>query len=158
MVNIWQLIPKVVWWNIWLTRNNFLFNNISVTPQSVAQKIKCHFAEMVGKMKSPSTLPTEIANWLGSIPAQVPKVDCIQPTCPSPWRIRKSGDEFNSWWINSPSASIFFDDASKGNLDISGARGLVYALDKLLKTDLVGALASCPTIRLKTMLFSNLSR
>ena len=105
-----------------------------MTPQSVALKIKCHFVEMAGKMKSPSMLPTEIANWLGSNPTQVPKVDCIQPTCPSPWCIRKSGDEFNSWWINSSSASIFFDGASKGNPGISGARGLVYSLDKLLKT------------------------
>ena len=96
VVNISQLIPKVFWWNIWLSKNNFLFNNIFVTPQSTAQKIKCHFVEMARKMKSPSTLPIEIANWLGSILAQVPKVVCIHPTCPSPWRIRKSGDEFNS--------------------------------------------------------------
>ena len=82
--NFWQLIPKVVWWNIWLSKNNLLFNNISVTPQFVALKIKCHFAEMAGKMKSPSTLPIEIANWLGSNPAQLPKANCIQPTCPSP--------------------------------------------------------------------------
>ena len=112
-----------------------------MTPQIVAKKIKWHFAELAGKMKSPSTLPTEIANWLGSIPAQVPKFDCIQPIFPPFWRIWKTGDDFNSWWINSSSTSIFFYGPSKGNPGISRAGGLVYSSDKLLKTSFSWGLA-----------------
>ena len=49
------------------------------------------------------------------------------------WRFRGSKDSLNKIWMNSSSAVIFFDGASKGNLGASRAGGLVLSPDGLTK-------------------------
>ena len=46
---IWQAIPKKIWWKIWLTRNDLIFNNKSMKPELVAIKAKAMLSEVAGK-------------------------------------------------------------------------------------------------------------
>ena len=45
-----------------------------------------------------------------------------------------NADAFKQLWMSSSSTTIFFDGASKGNLGISGARGVVFSLDRLIES------------------------
>jgi len=42
------------------------------------------------------------------------------------WKIRLKEDEFTEWLQNSNSHSLFFDGASKSNLGVAGAGGVIY--------------------------------
>ena len=58
----------------------------------------------------------------------------VKPNCLPVWRIRCNKSEFLKQWTISPCACIFFDDASKGDLRLSGAGGLIISPDRLTVT------------------------
>ena len=48
---------------------------------------------------------------------------------PPLWRVRLTADNFSFWWKSKGVYTIFFDDASKGNLGAAGAGGLIFSPD-----------------------------
>ena len=44
--------------------------------------------------------------------------------------------EFSEWWQRQNKVSVFFDGASKGNLGIAGAGGMIYYPRGMLETSL----------------------
>ena len=59
---------------------------------------------------------------------------CVKPVSCSPWRFRGSNEALKSLWMSSSSMTICFDGASKGNLGILGAGGLVFFPDNLIES------------------------
>ena len=45
---IWQAMPKFIWWIIWLARNDLIFNNKFSKSKIVALKDKAFLLEVVG--------------------------------------------------------------------------------------------------------------
>ena len=86
------------------------------------------FAKVSGL--SLSSLPVTL--WRSaSVQAVENLLKCSKPISSPSWRFRGSNEDFNFFWMTSPSAVIFFYGASKGNPEVSGAGGLVYSLDRL---------------------------
>ena len=44
---IWQAMPKFIWWKIWLARNDLIFYNKISKPEIVASKAKAFLLEVV---------------------------------------------------------------------------------------------------------------
>ena len=42
------------------------------------------------------------------------------------WQIRKNPKNFSNWWTKLECHSLFFDGASKGNLRLAGAGGVIF--------------------------------
>eukprot|EP00253_Pinus_taeda_P025214 PITA_25214 len=134
---IWLSIPKFVCWEIWLARNDLIFNNSSRSPAKSASIAKGLLVESVlqhSQTSDSSLLPSEKA-WLNlHSPHPSSNVRSLPPPLPSPpWKIRESELAFQNWWKIQNVTSIFFDGASKGNPGAAGAGGVIYFADNLRK-------------------------
>eukprot|EP00253_Pinus_taeda_P034761 PITA_34761 len=69
---VWNAIPKFVCWQIWLTRNDLIFNDKLQTPLMAAAKAKSLLLEAVQQQHSPedSLLLPEEERWLGPLSSQ----------------------------------------------------------------------------------------
>ena len=134
-LHIWLSIPKFVSWEIWLARNDLIFNNSSRSPAKSASIAKALLIESVlqhSQFSDSTLLPTEKA-WLNLLSPHC-KVLSLPPPLPSPsWKIRESEAAFQNWWKIQNTTSIFFDGASKGNPGAAGAGGVIYFADNLRK-------------------------
>jgi hypothetical protein len=78
--------------------------------------------------EDPSLLPEE-KRWLGPL-VPYPRKYLLSPQTVNPdWCIRDDDDTFQSWWWSQNLTTIFFDGASKGNLGVAGAGGVIYSPD-----------------------------
>ena len=59
----WYIIPKWIWWAIWLAQNDLLFNAKVWTPAKVAIKVKLQILEILRTCSS--SMPQEMIEWLG---------------------------------------------------------------------------------------------
>ena len=85
------------------------------------------FAEISGLTGS----SLHVTLWRNSSIQTVGKIlTCSIPVRIPFWRLRGSIEDFNSFWMKSPSIVIFFDGASKENPGVSGAGGLVFSPDR----------------------------
>ena len=92
----------------------------------MANKSKLWFVESSG-MLSPSQFLESSA---GSLDSGL-KLKSAQPPINPSWRFCGSHDVLHKIWMNSSSAVIFFNGASKGNPGDSRASGLVFSPDSL---------------------------
>ena len=63
---MWQAISKVVWWEIWLARNDLIFNSKISKPETVALKAKDFLLEVVGNPQLEEIKLESEHKWLGS--------------------------------------------------------------------------------------------
>ena len=79
---IWLSIPKFICWNLWLTRNDLIFNNIEHFTLKVVAKAKALLMEALGNHSSKldTTLSTEERSWLGTLLIRVRKKILDSPT------------------------------------------------------------------------------
>ena len=129
-IKLWQSISKCFWWNLWITKNNWIFNSLSLTPQIVARRIKFFIVESASRMISLSTLPTKVSLWLRSFMLGSKRMVSFKPVCSPSWKVRCCEDVFIDRWKKSLSATIFFDGASKGNPGTTRAGGLIISSDR----------------------------
>ena len=130
--NIWHKIPTILWWKLWLSQNNYVFNNQLPNHQIVASKTKLLIIEFVGKA-SFSPLDVVFSKWLGSSFCETRSMDCIKPASIIPWRFRGSVEELRIFSMKSSSAAIFFDGASQGKPWTSSVGGFVSSSDGLVE-------------------------
>ena len=117
-----------MWWTIWLARNNSIFNDPRPISHVVAIKSLSLFVELSGLVLS----SLSVTLWRSSsIQAVGNLLKFSKPVSIPSWRLRGSNEDFNFFWMKSPSAVIFFDDAYKGNPGVSRVGGLVYSPDRL---------------------------
>ena len=64
---IWQAISKILWWKIWLARNDSIFNNKFIKPKIVAIKAKALLLEVVGNVQIDAIKLEAEHKWLGSL-------------------------------------------------------------------------------------------
>lgn len=132
---VWIAIPKFVYWQIWLARNDQIFNGHHLPPLQVAAKAKAFLLEAAQQQfhkEDPLLLPEE-RRWLHPL-EPAPRKSPLTPQTTNPeWRRRDSEDAFSIWWRSKKLTTIFFDGASKGNPGTAGAGGIIYSTDGTLK-------------------------
>ena len=108
-------------------KNDFIFNNVEHSPLSIVAKAKALLIEALGNhsLKSDIPLSVEERSWLGSLQIQDMKKMLARPIYNPAWKIRMSEVEFQVWWRNQGKVVVFFNGASKGNLGILGAGGVI---------------------------------
>eukprot|EP00253_Pinus_taeda_P015605 PITA_15605 len=124
-------IPKFVCWQIWLTRNDLIFNEKLQAPFSTAVKAKSLLLEAAQQQyfSEDSLLLSEEERWLGPLSPH-PRKQISAPHAVNPeWGKRDSKANIQEWWQKQKITTIFFDGASKGNPGTVGARGVIYAPD-----------------------------
>ena len=121
MEKIWQIVPKCIWWKVWTTRNDGIFNSMQTTPLSVANKIKFLITESACSSFFMSSLSIEVNEWLGNCTLSIINLNSSKLSCSPHWRICCIGAEFLGRWKKSSSA--FFYGAFKGNPGTSRAGG-----------------------------------
>ena len=97
---IWVAIPKYVCWNIWLARNDKIFNNNQQNSLKVAAKIKAFLIETVGvqTFKKGNPLLLEENKWLGTYIFRDREKDPGKPSTNPRWRLRDTDAKFQIWW------------------------------------------------------------
>ena len=98
----------------------------------MASKTKFLIVESIGKMSFSPSLDHCVSKRLGSSFCETSSVACIKPASIIPWRFRGLVEELRTFWMKSSLAAIFFNRASKGNPETSGARGFVSSSDGLV--------------------------
>jgi ribonuclease HI len=132
---IWTAVPKYVCWQIWLARNDQIFNRNRHSPLQVAVKAKAFLLEAAQQQyfnEDPLLRPEE-RRWLSPIEPSPRKLLLIPQTANLEWRIREPEDSFINWWRSKNLTTIFFDGASKGNPENAGAGGVIYSSDGILR-------------------------
>ena len=124
--NAWYILPKTVWWLVWIARNDYLFNCRVWSCIEVAGKIKNQILEIMKNCNS--KIPQEISEWLGS-GVKGNELKTSKPFTSPPWRVRLPTAKFPFWWKSKGVATIFFYGAAKGNPGIAGVGGLIFSLD-----------------------------
>ena len=110
---VWQLIPKYIWWKLWLVRNDGIFSNKQSTPAQVASTIKFLITESIGNSSSLSMLPDKVNEWLGKRNMGNSKFLSHKLCFSLSWKIRCLDAKFANSWKKSSSASIFFTERLK---------------------------------------------
>jgi ribonuclease HI/exonuclease III len=132
---IWTAIPKFVCWQLWLARNDQIFNGHSRSPLQVAVKAKALLLETAQHQyfnEDPLLRPEE-RRWLSPLEPSPRKRLLIPQSANPEWRIREPEDSFTNWWKSKNLTTIFFDGASKGNPGSAGAGGIIYSPDGTLR-------------------------
>ena len=73
-------------------------------------------------------------SWMGPSSSSKRKLVCVKIVS-SAWCFHGSADVLKKKWMGSPSATIFFDGASKGNPEISGAGGVILSPNCRIETN-----------------------
>jgi ribonuclease HI len=126
---IWIAIPKYICWQIWLARNQKIFEETSLSPLQVMVKAKSFLLEAAQHQnyKEDHQLQPEEKQWLSPLVPR-PSMNLLAPLPANlEWRIRDEDDKFQIWWRSKNTATIFFDGASKGNPGEAGAGGVIYS-------------------------------
>eukprot|EP00253_Pinus_taeda_P024025 PITA_24025 len=96
LIRVWKCIPATLCWNLWLARNNHVFNN-----------------------KQPKIVNV-IAKTIANI-SEASKAHQKQPN----WKLRGTKEEINQWILAQNRPILFFDGASKNNPRAAGAGGII---------------------------------
>ena len=93
---IWTAVPKFVCWQLWLARNDQIFNGNRHSPLQVAVKAKAFLLEETQKQyfKEDSLLLLEERRWLFPLEPSPHKLLLTPQTANPKWRIREPEDGF----------------------------------------------------------------
>jgi ribonuclease HI len=127
---VWMLLPKYVFWNLWLERNNRLFRSVERPPSKVAMKAKVLLGETLEHkpaLLNAQPLDDRETTWLTvlAINAQAPPSGRLPVL--AAWEIRMSEEDFLKWRLAQETHCLFFDGASKGNPGPSGGGGVILS-------------------------------
>eukprot|EP00253_Pinus_taeda_P017923 PITA_17923 len=104
LIRVWKCIPATLCWNLWLARNNYVFNNKQPKMATIIAKTIANISEAVSA--NSITTPDQ-SSW-----AQEEK----------DWGTK---EEINQWILAQNRPTLFFDGASKNNPGAAGAGGII---------------------------------
>ena len=100
----------------------------------VAVKDKSLLLEIMAQQsfKKENTLLPKEKKWMGTYTFRDKNKVFGRPNINPRWRLRDIEVVFQAWWRSQGKATIFFDDASKGNLGMARAYGVIYSSDGII--------------------------
>jgi hypothetical protein len=127
---LWRTLPKFIFWNIWLERNNRLFRETKSSPAQVATKTKAYFGESAPyfyKAKNSRPLEAEEEHWIEHFKLRDQQQQTGNNSLQEAWEIRKEDQDFEEWKRKENKHIFFFDGASKGNPGPAGGGGVLVS-------------------------------
>lgn len=132
LIRVWKCIPATLCWNLWLARNNYVFNNIQQKTVTIIAKTIANISEAVSanSITTPdqSSWAQEEKDWYNKFnifhsqnPPPKNKAQQKQPI----WKLRGTKEEINQWILAQNRPTLFFDGASKNNPGAAGAGGII---------------------------------
>jgi len=132
ITRLWKCIPSALSWQIWITRNNCIFNNEKPNPGRTLAKTMGLVAEMISanSVSQPdrSSWMKEEQEWFDKF--QLNYVKNMQPPPiagkrGNNWKLMGSQEDIDQWIQEQKKNSLQFNGASKSNLGQAGAGGII---------------------------------
>eukprot|EP00253_Pinus_taeda_P007860 PITA_07860 len=132
IIRVWKCIPATLCWNLWLARNNYVFNNIQPRPGTIIAKTIANISEAVSA--NLITTPDQ-TSWAQEEKDWYNKFNICHTQNPPPkskahqkqsiWKLRGTKEEILQWIRAQNRPTLFFDGASKNNPGAAGAGGII---------------------------------
>ena len=114
-----------MFWNIWIERNQRIFNDMYQTPEQIIMKTQALVGEILNasKMsKNKTKLTPDEVNWMDSF--NIYELDIVTVKKPvEVWELRMDQTQFDIWMKERKKFKLFFDGASKWNPGAVGGGG-----------------------------------
>ena len=98
-----MLLPKFIFWKLWLERNNRLFRDVESTPSRVAMKAKALLGEALDHkpdLWNARPLENKEATWLSGLSSSAHKISITRPPTLADWELRMEEVEFLNWRLS----------------------------------------------------------
>ena len=122
----WRMIPKVMFWNIWIEHNQRIFNDKYHTPYQITIKTKAILGEIMNASllsKNKDKLTLDESRWLVSF--NISETTIAKTKKPlEVWELRMDKTHFEIWLKERKICKLFFDEASKGKIGALGGEGI----------------------------------
>eukprot|EP00253_Pinus_taeda_P009881 PITA_09881 len=132
IIRVWKCIPATLCWNLWLARNNYVFNNIQPRPGTFIAKTIASISEAVSAnlITTPdqTSWAQEEKDWYNKFnifhTQNLPPKSKAHKKQPS-WKLRGTKEEILQWIRAQNRPTLFFDGASKNNPGAAGEGGII---------------------------------
>ena len=107
----WMLLPKFIFWKLWLERNNRLFRDVESTPSRIAMRAKALLGEALDHkpdLGNARPLEDREATWLSGLASRAHKTSITRPPTLADWEIRMEDAEFLNWRLSLQVHCLFF--------------------------------------------------
>lgn len=129
---LWKCVPASLCWQIWLARNNFVFNNKKPKVASTLAKTIASISETIStNLIDPpdqSSWHQEELDWYNKFCLSYSNKQYHQTKVAKEkmhWKLRGSKDEVDQWISDQKRPTLHFDGASKNNPGRAGAGGII---------------------------------
>ena len=135
--NCWKTLPKVMFWNIWIERNQRVFKDKAQIPEQIAAKTQALMGEIMNMSSFPKNMtklsPDEVS-WMQSF--KINDLDTIMvKRYLEVWEIRMDPTLFEISMKERKIFKILFDEASKGNLGATRGGDVILCLKGNIETE-----------------------
>eukprot|EP00253_Pinus_taeda_P024741 PITA_24741 len=129
---LWKCIPATLCWQIWLARNNYVFNNKKPSIASTLAKTIAIISESISTnliaLPDQSSWQHAETQWYNKFNLSYTNLQHPQ-TKPhkkrSHWKLRGTKEEVNQWISDQKRPTLHFDGASKNNPGKAAAGGII---------------------------------
>jgi ribonuclease HI len=125
------VLPKLICWQIWLERNNRIFqgkkHNANIVKTKILTTLKDFLKENIRTITDINLSPREV-EWGKSLGLNSSNAE-IQPKKGKDWQIRMPENSFSNWNKEIDCYSLLFDGAAKGNPGNAGAGGVIKNIE-----------------------------
>lgn len=132
IIRIWKCLPATLCWQIWLSRNDYIFNekkpNISRIMIKTIALISETISANMAATPDQTDWNTNEQDWFGKFSINYSNNSIIHPSLSrgkSQWKLRGSRDEVNKWIQDQQRHTLHFDGAAKNNPGRAGAGGII---------------------------------
>ena len=93
------MLPKVMFWNIWIEQNQRIFKNMYQNPEQAVVKTQALVGEILNASKiskNKTKLTPDEANWIGSFNISDLAIDTVKKPV-EVWKLRMDQTQFDIW-------------------------------------------------------------
>jgi len=129
---VWKCIPATLCWQLWLARNNYVFNNKKPNMASILAKTIASISESISTnfiaLPDQTSWHQEERDWYNKLSLNHNQNQLSHATVykkRSNWKLRGSKEEVKHWILDQKRPSLHFEGASKNNPGKAGAGGII---------------------------------
>ena len=123
----WMTLPKVMFWNIWIERNQRVLKDKPQIPKQIVAKTQALMGEIMNvslMSKNKTKLTLDEVNWMDSFNISELGTTMVKKPL-EVWELRMDQSQFEIWMKERKIFKLFFDGASKGNPRAEGGGGII---------------------------------
>ena len=123
----WMALPKVMFWNILIERNQRVFKDKSHIPEQIVAEMQALMGEILNvslMSKNKTKLTPYEVNWMDSFNVYELETAMVKKPL-EVWELRMDQSHFEIWMKERKILKLFFDMASKGNPGATRGGGII---------------------------------